>query len=110
MARSGATPSGTFRSVTIGRRRTYFPSKIRFVDSLQQINALRSEVEQMQMEKRAMAQLQEQMLERMKKDIEAKSQSEEENLLNTKLQQSVDELNVNSRRFLSVRPNRFLAF
>lgn len=41
-----------------------------------------------------MSQLQEQVLNRIKQDIEIKTNSEDENLLNTRLQQSVEELNV----------------
>jgi hypothetical protein len=41
-----------------------------------------------------MSQLQEQVLNRIKQDIEIKNNNQEENLLNNRLQQSVDELNV----------------
>ena len=41
-----------------------------------------------------MNQLQEQVLNNIKQDIEKKTNNEEENLLNTRLQQSVEELNV----------------
>ncbi len=42
-----------------------------------------------------MSQLQEEVLNRIKQDIQTKTNNQEENLLNTRLQQSVDELNVN---------------
>lgn len=41
-----------------------------------------------------MNQLQEQVLNRIKQDIEIKTNNEEENLRNVRLQQSVEELNV----------------
>jgi hypothetical protein len=41
-----------------------------------------------------MSQLQEQVLNRIKQDIETKTNNQEENLLNNRLQQSVEELNV----------------
>jgi len=41
-----------------------------------------------------MSQLQEQVLNRIKQDIEIKTNNQEDNLLNTQLQQSVEELNV----------------
>ena len=53
-----------------------------------------------------MSQLQEQVLDRIKQDIEAKSLSQEENLLNVKLQQSVEELNVST--ILSFRAIRLV--
>jgi hypothetical protein len=42
-----------------------------------------------------MSQLQDEVLNRIKQDIQMKTNNQEENLLNTRLQQSVDELNVN---------------
>lgn len=44
-----------------------------------------------------MSQLQEQVLDRIKQDIETKTASQEENLRNTRLQESVEELNVNTK-------------
>lgn len=41
-----------------------------------------------------MSQLQEDVLNRIKQDIEVKTNNQEETLLNTRLQQSVEELNV----------------
>jgi hypothetical protein len=41
-----------------------------------------------------MSELQEQVLNRIKQDIETKRNNQEENLLNTRLQESVEELNV----------------
>jgi len=41
-----------------------------------------------------MSQLQEQVLNRIKQDIEIKTNNQEDNLLNIRLQQSVEELNV----------------
>jgi hypothetical protein len=46
-----------------------------------------------------MNQLQEQVLNRIKQDIEIKTNSQEDNLLNTRLQQSVEELNVKFDNF-----------
>lgn len=43
-----------------------------------------------------MGQLQEQVLNRIKQDIETKTNNQEENQLNNRLQQSVEELNVKS--------------
>jgi len=51
-----------------------------------------------------MSQLQEQVLNRIKQDIEIKTNNQEDNLLNIRLQQSVEELNVkfyfNKKKFL----------
>ena len=48
------------------------------------------------MEKEQIHQLQEDVVNRIKQDIETKRANQEENLLNTRLQESVEELNVNS--------------
>jgi hypothetical protein len=48
-----------------------------------------------------MSQLQEEVLNRIKQDMETKTNSQEENLLNTRLQQSVEELNVKFRYFVT---------
>ena len=55
---------------------------------------LKAEIEKLQIEKQHMSQLQEQVLDRIKHDIEVKNSSQDDNLINTKLQQSVEELNV----------------
>ena len=55
---------------------------------------LRAEIEKVQLEKQHMSQLQEQVLDRIKHDIEVKNNSQDDNLINTKLQQTVEELNV----------------
>jgi chromosome segregation ATPase len=54
---------------------------------------LRTEIDKLQIEKQQMSQLQEEVLNRIKQDIQTKTNNQEENLLNTRLQQSVDELN-----------------
>jgi hypothetical protein len=54
-----------------------------------------------------MSQLQEQVLNRIKQDIEIKNNNQEENLLNTRLQQSVDELNVKFPRFFPLKNSSF---
>jgi hypothetical protein len=56
-----------------------------------------------------MNQLQEQVLNRIKQDIEIKTNSQEDNLLNTRLQQSVEELNVKFNSFYFNKEN-FLLF
>jgi len=53
------------------------------------------------MEKQQMSQLQEEVLNRIKQDLETKTNNQEENLLNTQLQQSVEELNVKFDIFYS---------
>jgi hypothetical protein len=53
------------------------------------------------MEKQQMSQLQEEVLNRIKQDLETKTNNQEENLLNTQLQQSVEELNVKFHIFYS---------
>lgn len=57
------------------------------------ISNLRSEIDNVQIEKQQMTEFQEQVLNRIKQDIEIKNASQDDNLLNTRLQQSVDELN-----------------
>lgn len=57
-----------------------------------------------------MSQLQEEVLNRIKQDMEAKTNSQEENLLNTRLQQSVEELNVKFRCFVTSYTHVFLFF
>ncbi len=56
-----------------------------------------------------MSQLQEQVLNRIKQDIDIKNNNQEENLLNTRLQQSVDELNVKFPAFFP-RKNSLFCF
>jgi hypothetical protein len=70
---------------------------------------LKTEIDKLQIEKQQMSQLQEQVLTRIKEDIEIKTNNQEENLLNTRLQQSVEELNVIIRHFSS-RKSSFLVF
>lgn len=94
MERTDAIVSRKCRSTSIGTKSIFHLNFIFVFVFLQQIISLKSQVEQFQMEKRSMTQFQEEMLDRIKKDLEAKNQSAEENLLNTKLQQSVEELNV----------------
>lgn len=48
------------------------------------------------MEKEQIHQLQEDVVNRIKQDMETKRVNQEDNLLNTRLQESVEELNVNS--------------
>ncbi|CAF4039313.1 unnamed protein product [Rotaria magnacalcarata] len=60
---------------------------------LSTVSNLKTEIDKVQNEKQQMSQLQEHVLTRMKQDIELKTNSEEENLLNSRLQQSVEELN-----------------
>ncbi len=55
-----------------------------------------------------MSQLQEQVLNRIKHDTEMKTNNQEENLLNTRLQQSVEELNVKFHHFYSINLVFFL--
>jgi len=50
-----------------------------------------------------MSELQDQVLNRIKQDIETKRNNQEENLLNTRLQQSVDELNVKFPTFFPLK-------
>ncbi|CAF0868758.1 unnamed protein product [Rotaria sordida] len=57
------------------------------------ISNLKTEIDKLQNEKQQMSQLQEQVLNRIKQDIELKTNNPDENLLNTRLQQSVEELN-----------------
>ncbi|CAF1504239.1 unnamed protein product [Rotaria sp. Silwood1] len=60
---------------------------------LSTVSNLKTEIDKLQNEKQQMSQLQEQVLNRIKQDIEIKTNNQEENLLNTRLQQSVEELN-----------------
>ena len=60
---------------------------------------LRTEVDKLQTEKQHMSQLQEQVLDRIRHDIEVKNSNQDDNLINTKLQQSVEELNVRTGFF-----------
>ncbi|CAF3134578.1 unnamed protein product [Rotaria sp. Silwood2] len=60
---------------------------------LSAVSNLKTEIDKLQNEKQQMSQLQEQVLNRIKQDIEVKTNNQEENLLNTRLQQSVEELN-----------------
>ncbi|CAF1004528.1 unnamed protein product [Adineta steineri] len=57
------------------------------------VSNLKIDIEKLQIEKQQMSQLQEQVLDRIKQDMEIKTHSQEENLLNTRLQESVEELN-----------------
>ncbi|UJR26686.1 hypothetical protein I4U23_008002 [Adineta vaga] len=57
------------------------------------VSNLKAEIDKLQIENQQMSQLQEQVLNRIKQDIEVKTNSQEENLLNTRLQESVEELN-----------------
>ncbi|CAF0731746.1 unnamed protein product [Adineta ricciae] len=57
------------------------------------VSNLKAEIDKLQIEKQQMSQLQEQVLDRIKQDIETKTASQEENLRNTRLQESVEELN-----------------
>jgi len=57
-----------------------------------------------------MSQLQEEVLNRIKQDMETKTNSQEENLLNTRLQQSVEELNVKFRYFVTSYTHVFFFF
>jgi hypothetical protein len=77
-------------SVGINRKRTnnYVSCLIKMV------NSLKADIEQIQREKQSMSQLQEQVLERIRCDMEMKNESYDNNCMNKKLQQSVDELNV----------------
>ena len=52
-------------------------------------------MDKIQIEKEQINQLQEDVLNRIKQDMEARRSNQEENLLNTRLQESVEELNVN---------------
>lgn len=63
----------------------------------------------MNIEKQQMSQLQEQVLDRIKQDIEVKNSSQEENTLNVRLQESVEELNVtyHPRANLALIPSSF---
>jgi hypothetical protein len=69
---------------------------------------LKTEIDKLQIEKQQMSQLQEQVLTRIKEDIEIKTNNQEENLLNTRLQQSVEELNVIIRHFSSKKSSLLL--
>lgn len=52
-------------------------------------------MDQIQIEKEQINQLQEDVLTRIRQDMDTRRSNQEENLLNTRLQESVEELNVN---------------
>lgn len=64
----------------------------------QQIVSLKNEIEKFRLEKETSTKIHDEIVERIRKDVETKNECAEENFLNAKLQQSVDELNVNERR------------
>jgi len=57
------------------------------------VSNLRAEIDKIQVEKQQITDFQEQVLNRIKQDIEIKNANQDDNLLNARLQQSVDELN-----------------
>lgn len=59
----------------------------------QQIVSLKNEIEKFRLEKEISTKIHDEIVERIRKDVETKNESTEENFLNAKLQQSVDELN-----------------
>jgi hypothetical protein len=71
---------------------------------------LKSEIDKLQIERQQLNQLQEQVLNRIKEDIEMKTSNQEENLLNIKLQQSVEDLNVKLLFLLDFNKNFFFFF
>lgn len=64
-------------------------------------------MEKIQLEKEQVHQLQEDVLNRIKQDIETKRANQDDNVLNARLQESVEELNVNSLLIISFHSLRF---